>query len=170
MPTWDQVEKKISEEMEWLDKSISRFYRHDDHGLIKCKNCLLRKIAILIVSGKVKAREINKSTGLVSFWNLDLPLHEVQKNLPKIFHGQKWHSEIMTMIENHFLHQECAVTRERALHWGRADLGIYKESEKNLFVEVGTVSLEKVWINLNAMENIVYLLVLDDQKLIEFMT
>jgi len=35
-----------------------------------CRQCLMRKIAILIVSGKVKATEITKRPPLKSFWKI----------------------------------------------------------------------------------------------------
>ncbi|MBU1015306.1 hypothetical protein KKI17_02615 [Patescibacteria group bacterium] len=74
----------------------------------------------------------------------------------------------MRDIENHFLHQQFEVVREPDLRWGRADLGIYKDNEKPLLVEVGSVSLFKVWMNLEVMTDFVYLLVPSDEKLIEF--
>ena len=74
----------------------------------------------------------------------------------------------MRKIENHFLHQNYEVEREPDLHWGRADLGVYKNGEKALYIEVGTTSLFKLLANLMQMENSVYLIVPNDNKLIEF--
>jgi len=50
-------------------------------------------------------------------------------------------------------------------------LGVYKEGKANLFIEVGTTSFYKLWINLEQMKkmkNFVYLIVLNDDKMIEF--
>jgi len=60
------------------------------------------------------------------------------------------------------------VIREPNLYWGRADLEVYKQGEKLLFIEVGTISLFKLWTNLKLMKNCIYLIVPDDNKLIEF--
>ncbi|MBU1036925.1 hypothetical protein KKF32_02730 [Patescibacteria group bacterium] len=54
------------------------------------------------------------------------------------------------------------------MNQGRADLGVYKEGERNIYVEVGTISLNKLLINLESMEGSDFLLVLDDKHAIEF--
>ena len=56
MADWNEVEKTISEEIEFLKNNISPspFEQNDP---IKCDYCLLRKIAIFIVSGKIKLRK-----------------------------------------------------------------------------------------------------------------
>jgi len=51
------------------------------------------------------------------------------------------------------------VVREPTLHQGRADLGVYKKGTPDLFIEVGTTSLRR---------NFIYLIVPNDEKLIEF--
>jgi len=72
---WDVVEKAIKKEVDWLRSVIDTFSKEeksiplDEKGIpISCRECLLRKIAILIISGKVKAKEIKKSPKLKSFW------------------------------------------------------------------------------------------------------
>jgi len=75
----------------------------------------------------------------------------------------------MEKIENHFLALGYEVTREPNLSHGRADLGVFKDGQPNLYVEVGTVtSFYKILLNLKAMRNFVYLLVTADNQLIEF--
>lgn len=64
--------------------------------------------------------------------------------------------------------QGYEVEREPNIHWGRADLGVYKKGTQNLYIEVGTTSLFKLLVNLTAMRNITYLIVPSDDKLIEF--
>lgn len=60
------------------------------------------------------------------------------------------------------------MVREPNLYWGRADLGVYKKRRHALFIEVGTVSLLKLFINLRSMRNFIYLVMPNDEKLIEF--
>lgn len=165
---WHVVEKKISEEMKWLRTVIQTSpFNSDASAPISCPDCLLRKIAVLIISGKVYAKEIRKSPLLESFW-VNKSKHPKQKKRPKITHGADWHANTMKKIENHFLYQKCEVEREPNLYWGRSDLGVYKSGTENLYIEVGTTSLFKLLINLNMMRNCMYLIVPDNQKLIEF--
>ncbi len=83
-------------------------------------------------------------------------------------HGGEWHQETMAKIEKHFIYSGCKVEREPTIRWGRADLGVYKNGSLNLYIEVGTVSLFKLWMNLSLVKDCVYLIVPNDDKLIEF--
>ncbi len=76
----------------------------------------------------------------------------------------------MDKIENHFLSLGFKVVREPDVFGGRADLGIFKKGTPNLYIEVGTVSLYKLWLNLarKKLQNFKYLIVPNDDKLIEF--
>lgn len=161
---WHEAEKLIQNEIIWLRNNIETFYKEDKSAPVTCNDCLLRKIAMLIVFGKVTATEINKSSDLKSFWS-----ENNSKNTKlRIYHGSDWHREIMKKIENHFSSQGFDVTREPTLQWGRADLGVYKQGEQDLLIEVGTTSLFKLWLNLERMKHFTYLIVPDDNKLIEF--
>lgn len=60
------------------------------------------------------------------------------------------------------------VVREPNIDHGLADLGVYKSGVPNLYIEVGTTSLFKLWLNLSTMSNCVYLIVSSDDKLVEF--
>lgn len=168
-PPWHSVERQIQEEITWLRNSIETFSDEEKYAPIRCLECLLRKIAVLIVSGRVNATEITRGRGLQSFWSKEnLITHQNKILKTKVYHGKDWHSKTMERIENHFICQGFEVIREPNLHWGRADLGIYKQGIPNLYIEVGTMSLFKLWINLREMKNFVYLIVPNDIKLIEF--
>ncbi|KKW20324.1 MAG: hypothetical protein UY61_C0037G0002 [Candidatus Adlerbacteria bacterium GW2011_GWC1_50_9] len=163
LPAWHEVEQQIIKEIKWLRNTIETYSDATDERYNHCRECYLRKIATLIAIGDVKATEIAKKSPLTDFWSQ-------MKKLPKIRinHGSSWHQEIMERIENHFIRMGYKVIREPTLHWGRADLDIYKQGERDLLIEVGTVSLCKLFINLKTMMNFTYLVVPNDDKLIEF--
>ena len=161
----DVVEKKIKEETIWLQNNIDTFSKEEKGAPTGCRECFLRQIAILIVSGQVKATEITRNPPLKSFW-IDKKVKK--KSGSKKRHGSDWHQETMDKIENHFLYLGYEVLREPDLHQGRADLGIYKKGKPDLLIEVGTISLFKLWRNLRTMKKFTYLIVPDDDKLIEF--
>jgi hypothetical protein len=162
-PPWHLVEKKIYEEINWLKKSIDVFSNKDKYFPDFCPGCMMREIAILIVSGKIKAREIKKAPALKKFWG-----GRPRKKRAPMYHGQDWHRNKMKEIEDHFLSKGFQVDREPNMFWGRADLGVYKKNERDLLIEVGTTSFSKLLLNLKRMNNFVYLIVPDDNKLIEF--
>lgn len=163
-PAWHEVEAQIQKEINWLRESIETFSDKEKYAPINCRECLMRRIAVLIVSRKITSTEINKSSDLKSFWT---EIDQYNENA-RIYHGQDWHRETMGKIENHFTLQGFEVVREPNLHWGRADLGVHKKGEKDLYIEVGTTSFFKLWMNLNQMRNFTYLIVPSDNKLIEF--
>lgn len=75
----------------------------------------------------------------------------------------------MEKIEQHYKFLGFEVEREPTLNYGRADLGVYKKSEKTLLIEVGTIQLYKLWHNLHTLPtDTIYLIVPNDEKLIEF--
>jgi len=114
----------------------------------------------------MRATEITKSPPLQSFWKVKNKIKRINKS--KIFHGKDWHRKTIEQIENHFLSCGCKIVREPTLYWGRADLGVYKRGECDLLIEVGTTSFYKLWINLEMSKNSIYLIVPNDDKLIEF--
>lgn len=166
--TWHEAERRIQEEINWLRSSIATFSNIESYAPLTCRECLMRKIAVLIVSGKVKASEIKRIPPLESFWDIKDKRKIRNKKKPKIYHGSDWHRETMEKIENHFLSRGYEVIREPTLQWGRADLGVYKKGEPDLMIEVGTTSFFKLWINLDQMHHFIYLMVPDDNELIEF--
>lgn len=170
--SWYAVEHKIQEELEWLTNSIDTFSNEENFDQKICNEIftryLLRNITLLILSQKVQATEITKKSSLKSFWKVNCKINKRKRNKKIISHGKEWHAKTMEIIENHFLSLGYKVIREPNLYWGRADLEVYKQGEKLLFIEVGTISLFKLWTNLKLMKNCIYLIVPDDNKLIEF--
>jgi len=163
---WRTVEKKIRKEINWLRSAINVFRKDERVDTIGCDECFLRQIAILIIFGKVNATEITKAPVLKEFWKDEKITGK--KNKGEIYHGSDWHREKMKKIENHFIFLGFKVIREPNLNQGRADLGVYKKGEQDLFIEVGTISLFKLWLNLRSMKNFTYLIVPNDNNLIEF--
>ena len=160
---WHEGEQRIREEIVWLTRGIDTFLDKETHTPSGCKHCYLRNIATLIVQGDIFATELRKSESLRSFW---LPISSPPKQ--RIKHGSDWHRETMERIEHHFTTKNSKIVREPTLQQGRADLGVYKSGELDLFIEVGTVSLYKLMVNLMAMKNFVYLIVPSDDSLVEF--
>lgn len=165
---WNEVEKAIIKEMDWLRQVIDTFSEKEDPiggtpGVHYCRECLIRRIAILILSGKIKAKQINRKAPLNSLW-----LGKKRNKKGVKTHGTEWHSQTMNQIEDHFIKQGHEVVREPNLHWGRADLGAHKKGRPSIFIEVGTTSFSKLWLNLATKGIFVYLIVPDDDKIIEF--
>jgi len=153
---WQMVEKAIAKEVKWLKETIIEgFHKEKDY----CKDCVFRKLAILIISGRIKAKDI-KST--ICLWGKEKSFFIGKP------HGKKWHTEMMKLVANYFRSLGYSVAIEPKLNMGRADLGIYKKSERNLFVEIGTVSLPKLLFNLESMEGSGFLIVLDSNHGVEF--
>ena len=160
---WHTVEKAISKEITWLKSLITSFGYHTS-----CRHCeehAYRQLALLIITGKIKAREIKNKKG--SFWGDFLKDKDI-----KIFHkhGKDWHQKMMSIINQYFSSQGFDVTTEPNLNNGRADLGIFSLGMKDLYIEVGTVSIYKMWINLSTMKNCVFLCIPDEHTIIEFET
>jgi hypothetical protein len=162
---WDTIEKKIRTEINWLENSVDTFLNEEKNAPKGCRECFLRRIAILIVSGQVKATEITKTPPLKSFW---LNKKVKRRAISKKRHGSDWHRETMDKIENHFLSLGFKVAREPDVCGGRADLGVFKKGKPILYIEVGTTSFFKLWLNLQRVRNFVYLIIPDDERLIEF--
>lgn len=90
---WDIVEKKIQKEMIWLRNTIDTFLQEEKNAPTGCRECFLLRIAILIVSGQVKASQITKDPPLKSFWMNKGKNRNNEKK--KIYHGSDWHRETM---------------------------------------------------------------------------
>lgn len=163
---WQFVEDRIKKETHWLEQAIPTFLQKETVAPKGCRDCFMRRIALLIISGKVVARDISRSPKLKDFW-LDSKT-DSKKGNPKISHGSDWHRKMMERIENHFLHLGFDVEREPIMHQGRADLGVYKDNTPTLYIEIGTTSFYKLWLNLAVKDKFVYLIVPDDNRLIEF--
>lgn len=158
---WDIVEKTIIKEQKWLSENLIKpFYkeREDFYKAEFCENCILRQIAILIISGRVFTTDI-KSTKCL--WG-DIKVDVIKP------HGSEWHAQMMSLVAHYFKSSGFEVTLEPYFNKGRADLGIFKKGKKNLYVEIGSVSLPKLLFNLESMEDSIILLVLDEKHAIEF--
>jgi len=157
MIDWNEAEKTISAEIEFLKNNISPspFEQNDP---IKCECCLLRNIAILIVSGKIKLTKINYKNN--SVWQTGKFFNS--GGLKK--HGGNWHNDLILTIEKYFLNNNITVDKEPALYYGRADLG----TDNRLFIEVGTTNLYKLYLNLLYLNNCKIILVPTDNYLLEF--
>ncbi len=165
---WHIVETIINEEINWLKNIISVLPKNykDNPPFLNCDDCVLRKIATLIISGKVGASEF-KTKGGKSLWDLPHPEEKSSKKIKK--HGQEWHHETMEKISRFFEQQKYKVVREPIINWGRADLGVYLNSkEEMIYIEVGTVSLFKLWYNFSSMKNSTFLVVPSEEYTLEF--
>jgi integrase len=167
-PTWHIVENIINKEIDWLKNNIptlAESYK-ENPPFLKHDDSILRKIAILIVSGKVKAVEFIGDNENKDLWdNLTR-----NKNLNKINrHGELWHKKMMDVIHEYFKLRNYKIILEPVLNYGRADLGIYSDNNP-LFVEVGTVSLFKLWYNLSVMKNVTFLIIPSENQVIELST
>lgn len=153
---WDVVEKAIAKEIKWLKETIIETPYKDKNV---CKECTYRRLAILILSGRVKAKDVKSK---VCLWG-------EEKSLPMGKpHGKEWHAEMMKLVSSYFKSLGYDVTIEPNLNVGRADLGVYKKDKQDLFIEVGTVSLSKLLSNLESMEGSDFLIVIDENHAVEF--
>jgi hypothetical protein len=118
----------------------------------------LRNIAILIVSGKLKLRKIIYKNN--SIWQIEKIFNS--GGLKK--HGGNWHNDLILTIEKYFLANGVPVQKEPALYYGRADLG----AGNNMFIEVGTINLYKLYLNLSSLNNCKIIMVPADNYLLEF--
>jgi len=166
-PQWHIIERVISKEINWLKNNIPvlpESYKKSP-SLLNCDDCLLRKIAILVVSGKIKAIELERKNSRKDLWN-NLTTKE---NLQKISrHGEYWHSKMMDVILNYFKDRGNKVISEPILNYGRADLGVVIRPNRVLYIEVDTVSLFKLWYNLSIMKNATFLIIPSEKYAIEF--
>lgn len=166
---WHIVEKSIQQEKKWLEGAIDFNFKDDDSNSFKIisKGEMLRQISIAIVDGRIRAREISHAH-INGLWTDDAKNWELGEKNER--HGGDWHRAMMNLIRNHFVSNNFEVTSEPLLNYGRADLGVFKESHPNLYVEVGTTSLVKVWINFLTMPEAIFLFVPSIYTVIEFQT
>jgi hypothetical protein len=160
MKDWNLVEKNISNVIDFLSNNIllSPFRQNDP---IQCRDCIFRQIAILIISGKIKVKKIINSRD--KLWPINEPQNTIINN--KKSHGADWHNSLINQIKNYFENNKYSAKLEPALHYGRADLGV---PGLNLFVEVGTINIYKLYNNLINMVKCKILVVPDNHYIIEF--
>jgi hypothetical protein len=160
---WHVVEEAVNRESEWLRRVIVQMSTEKVPGCDECRYTF-RKIALLIITGRIKAKEFIARDGH-DLWDDLTQKHGVKKSAR---HGGSWHRRMMDVITEYFENQGFEVIPEPFLNKGRADLGIYKDGYKDLFVEVGTISAYKLWWNLQMLTNSKILLVPDEKRAIEF--
>jgi hypothetical protein len=160
---WHVVEEAINREIEWLEGVIEQTVVDKVPGCDDCRYTY-RKIALLIVTGKIRAKEFISRDGH-DLWD-DL----TQKRGAKVSarHGGDWHKKMMDVITEYFENQGFEVIPEPFLSQGLADLGIYKDGHMDLFIEIGTTSAHKLSWNLQMLMNSKILLVPDERRAIEF--
>jgi len=163
---WADVEVAVEKEMLWLEKNISVLPEEykSGHHFIKCHECLYRKIAILIVGGRLRATEFfSKSKNIIK------ETSDIKLSSFTISHGQEWHKRMMAKTSFYFQEIGCRIVVEPILNYGRADLGIIKLDKKlPIYIEIGTVSIFKLWYNFLTMKNCTFLLIPDEKHIIEF--
>lgn len=156
---WNLIEKNIKEEAAFLKDNIQLSpFNHFDP--IKCPDCLFRMLAIFIVSGRVRVKKINYHND--SLWSKNLLGPELSAAKA---HGAVWHDAKINIIKKYFKANEYQVQPEARLFYGRCDLGVL---DLSIFVEVGTINLYKLYINLLNMKECRILLVLSNSSLLEF--
>ena len=140
---WHIVEEAINREVEWLWSVI---HQNVSQKIPGCDDCpyTFRKVALLIITGKIEAREFIAREGH-DLWD-DLTKKHVVKKPAR--HGGEWHRKMMSILTEYFEDQGFEVIPEPFLSKGRADLGVYKTGHRDLFIEIGTVSVYKLWLNL----------------------
>jgi hypothetical protein len=160
---WHIVEGAINRESKWLERVIEQTSIDKVPG---CDDCpyTFRKIALLIVAGKIKAKEFIARDGH-DLWDDLTQKHGIKGSAR---HGGVWHRKMMDLLSEYFSKQGFEVIPEPFLSKGRADLGTYKDGHMDLFVEVGATSAYKLWWNLQILTNCRILLVPDEKRVIEF--
>lgn len=161
---WNLIETHIKKEVLWLKNNIDTMptrYRGKEI-LITCEDCILRKLAILIVSGKIKARKIKFE---------QLPWENDPELYKNHIHGEEWHRKMMNAATNYFKKDEFQTSLEPMLNLGRADVGVLLGSLKStIYIEIGTTSFYKLLYNLLTMENSIFLIIPAEEYMIEFKT
>ena len=160
---WHVVEEAINREIEWLERVIEQTVISKVPGCDDCRYTF-RKIALLIVTGRITAKESIARDGH-DLWNDLTKKHGIKKSAR---HGGVWHRKMMNVLTEYFAREGFEVIPEPFLSQGRADLGIYKNGHAPLFVEIGDTSVYKLWWNLQMLTNCRILLVPDEKQAIEF--
>jgi len=160
---WHVVEEAINREIEWLGGVIEQTVIPKVPGCDECRYTF-RKIAVLIVTGKIKAKEFIARDGH-DLWDGLTQKHGIRSSAR---HGGEWHRKMMDVVTEYFERQGFEVIVEPFLSQGRADLGVHKNDYLNLLIEIGDTSAYKLWRNLQMLTNSRILLVPDERRAIEF--
>ena len=167
---WHDVEKSIHKEITWLknvidtQENLNFLFAPEQVDKWSSYYFIYRLIAIAIVRGDIKAREINAKNNQ-DLWD---GLTKTFSEPSKAKHGQDWHKRMIDILDKYFTDQDYEVSIEPNLFHGRADLGIHKKGKKNIYIEVGKTSIYKLCVNLLNMKECIILLVPLNNKVIEF--
>jgi hypothetical protein len=160
---WHTVEEAINREIKWLERVIEQTVVGKVPGCDDCKYTF-RKIALLIITGIIKAREFIARDGH-DLWDDLTQKHGIKKSAR---HGGIWHKRMMDVATEYFEKKGFEVIPEPILSRGRADLGVYRDGYMDLFIEIGDTSPYKLWWNLQMLTHSKILLVPDEKRAIEF--
>lgn len=160
---WHIVEEAINREIKWLERVIEQTVIGKVPGCDDCRYTY-RKIALLIVTGRITVKELTARVGH-DLWDDLTRKHGIKKSAR---HGGIWHKRMMDVLTEYFTKQGFEVIPEPSLSQGRAYLGIYKDGNMDLLIEIGDTSPYKLWWNLQVMVNCSILLVPDENRAIEF--
>lgn len=145
---WHVVEEAINKEITWLKTVIVQARLTGKPGCDVCPYTY-RKIALLILTGKVKATEIKPRQGH-DLWD-DLTIGKDLERLSR--HGGVWHVKMMDVLRAYFSKLGFEIIDEPFLAMGRADLGVYKKGHiiKHIYFRenggrLGVVGLERNWM------------------------
>ena len=172
---WNIIEKAINKEMLWLKENIfvmPEKFRHNNPSFLECDTCILRKIAILIISGDINCTEFMVNNHK-SFWENFSEQSILNRTS---IHGGEWHRKMMDVVINYFKNNPIKVNLdeiiiEPALTYGRADIGLRIKENKNIYIEIGSISsFFKLWYNLATMKNSIFLIISFEDKIIKFIT
>lgn len=171
---WHIVEAAINREKEWLLKTMdfgqAREILHNNAPTLSTAipvDEMLRNISISIVRGDILARQYT-SKEINGLWTDNSEKWELGHDSER--HGGEWHRAMMALVKKYFLEENYEVTNEPFLAHGRADLGVYKEKYPNVYIEVGSTSLYKTWINLHSSPNSIFLYIPTVYSTLEFTT
>lgn len=156
---WKNVENKLMEISDFLKQNLE-FSPYTQNDPIQCHDCLLKMTSILIASDKIELNKLRYEKN--NLWRTDNENNYIKN---KKGHGAKWHHNMMENIENYFNLNNCNVYVEPNLHYGRADLYVH---DINTYIEVGSVNLYKLYLNLYFMNDCKILIVPSEYYSLEF--
>jgi len=157
MISWREVENNVLITKQFLKNNLSPSpYRQEDH--INCNDCILRYISLLIISGQIKTTKLLSKNSL---W----PNLGKSNKINKKEHGAEWHNQTINKINGYFISKSHQSIKEPNLFYGKADLEII---DLKFYIEVGTINLYKLLINLCNMKNCIIIVVPNDNYILEF--
>ncbi len=160
--SWKKFEGQVEINHNFLKQNISvlpdRFRSQAPlANLISCDDCVFRKIAILISAKIIRAYRARISDIWPGFY-FDMSGQNFSR------HGKEWHRKMIDAVGQYHKKNGAEISIEPVLDYGRADLGI---TNKNIYIEIGTVSVFKIWYNLMVMPECTFILVPSEDTIIK---